>query len=206
MVLAAIILLARIATSYAAIDATFICSNPKCLEGTPINYSIAIENNLNYTIRVSGIKILDIQTNQTLSTFDFEKVFAPREFYRVIYEDTVIAPQQGYTFIFVPCIQVNVYGKDRKIIDAGAVCDTTEKSMTVLPLSKIQCEADFQCKNNQYCDKFYKCHDLKCENYSFPITHTCTNYNVLWTVIGMVIVLSIGATFFIRRNYKRKRK
>ncbi len=186
-----------------AIDATYSCADKRCLEGTPINYTISVTNNLNKTIQILLVSIVDVNTQQLISSYRLEKSLNPSEDYTITYEDTIISPKEGYTFQYKPCIQVSVLNADSSVDNSGIVCDRVIKSLTVLPLSKIECEADWQCSNNQFCDnKFYRCKDLECENYTFPLMHECTSYNALWAIIGIIIVIALGAFIYIRSKYR----
>lgn len=200
--LLAIVTILLAAGSLAAIDATYTCHNSQCREGTPINYSIYVSNSVNGTIEISLIRIFDADTGQLISSYRLNKILQPAEDFRVTYEDAVTAPKSGYTFQYVPCIDVKIAGTQDS---PEVVCDRTKRSLTVLPLSKIQCEVDSQCKGNEFCDKTYRCKALACGNYSFPILHQCTNYNALWAAIGIAAAIAIAATFFMRQRYKRAR-
>jgi len=186
----------------AAIEATYSCADSRCLEGTPINYTISIYNNLNDSIQINYLLIGDADTQQIISTYRLEKELKPSESYTFTYEDKVVAPKEGYTFQYAPCIDVNLLNDDKSIREKGIVCDKVTRSLTVLPLSKIECEADWQCANNQFCDNFYKCKELKCENYTVPLMHKCTSYNALWAIIGIIIVIALATLIYFRSKYK----
>ncbi len=186
----------------AAIEATYSCADKRCLEGTPINYTISIYNNLNDSIQINYLLIGDADTQQIISTYRLEKELKPSELYTFTYEDKVVVPKEGYTFQYAPCIDVSLLSEDKSIKEKGVVCDKVTRSLTVLPLSKIGCEADWQCASNQFCDNFYKCKELKCENYTFPLMRKCLSYNALWAVIGLVIIIALGVLVYFRSKYK----
>ncbi|MFH1511288.1 MAG: hypothetical protein ABIF10_06355 [Candidatus Woesearchaeota archaeon] len=160
----------------AAIEATAKCSHQACIEGTDLNFTVSIYNNLRTNIMIDDVYIKDIETGQLLA-FDAEKArILPRnEQVDLVLQTEVKAPLRGYTFYYVPCFKAQSFD-DTRIIAEGEVCGEIIRSLTVLPLNKVECRTDGECENNEYCNtkSVYQCRQLECEQNETAINHECS--------------------------------
>ena len=185
----------------AAIDFNYSCSHERCLEGTDIDFYVSIYNNLNKTVGIGWINLTDPNFNVAVTTFLGKGVWInPNETIVINWTDKVIAPPNGYTFQIIPCFRAVII-EEGKLKGAGDVCQKIEKPLSVLPLSKIECKNNNECDKNEYCDeKFFKCKDLNCNNYSFSLEHGCINNFWIIGSAALIIIIAILTYFLIKKK------
>ena len=191
LILTTLILLI-IPISYATITVSHTCTDSRCTEGLPINYSVRIGNNINEPVTVNYIKIKDVATNLNYAVLDNTNIILqPGQEQYFNFTDRTPAPFDGsYTAHYIACfgITVNRTPEDLSV----EICSQAVRSLTTLPLDKIECEENSQCTSNQYCDiAFFKCRDLTCENGSV-INHQCISYSV-----PVLILIALGAIIYL---------
>jgi hypothetical protein len=210
-----------------AIESTYQCSHPACLEGTGVNFTVTVENNLNENIVVGDTYIRDVESGRLLAYEARKETIIPtgnKESF--VLPATVRAPARGYTIYYVPCFQAKSFN-ETGIITSGEVCGTTIKSLTVVPLDKVECRTDEECSLDQYCNTYslYKCRpldclenqtvgshrclDLVCNLLQYPKDHRCI-YNRATLggllMLGIVIVAFAFALVVFLKPRRRKRK
>ena len=163
--------------SLASIDITYSCENRNCLEGTPVNFTVAIGNNINKTISIDNIKVVETNTRQILAlNLMKEEILESGERGEYLIQTLVAKPiNETYTYYFVPCFSAKIFDEGGGISEQGEVCGEIEKSMPILPLGKVWCETDDECNWNEYCNTFslYKCVTLECAEGETSWNHTC---------------------------------
>ncbi|MFH0979013.1 MAG: hypothetical protein V1837_06975 [Candidatus Woesearchaeota archaeon] len=209
----------------AAIDSSHQCENKACIEGTAVNFTVVIYNNLKENLVVDDIYIKDLETSKILAIdLRKSKIILPGVTQDFIILSTILAPQNGYTFYYVPCFQVQAFN-DSGVVAARTMCGKTIKALTVIPLSKVECRTDLECEEDYYCNtnSLYKCRPLNCLDNQSAIRHQCEDlscnalqmakgqkctYN-LGVIGGIAIAIIIAAglvlTFTQRKQFKHKK-
>lgn len=177
------------------------CEDYRCTEGTDITYLIQIENNIDKEIVVNYIKVKN-ELDENIALYDEVKYgLLPNE--RNIFnitEKVPIPPTGGYTLNYYACFGVTIKYPDGST-EVNEVCGIQKNSLTVLPLSKVQCQKDNDCKSNEFCDiKFFKCREIECNGFAF--NHQCISYYVVGIVAIALFVLIL---VIIIKNKKRKK-
>lgn len=212
------VLLLSISFVSATIDVEFACSDSSCTEGTSMNWTITVLNNINRTIAVGDIMVKDINTNQLIAFHNSEGiVLGPQELHVFEFSNLVPAPMAGgYTFLFVPCFQVIVEN------ETADICRDTMKSLTVLPLSKIECFADSDCSFMEYYNKdIMKCKPLECEKGQVITEHQCLNLKCAWfenndggacsynpavSIVAIIIAIIVITTIYANKGKRKPKK
>jgi hypothetical protein len=209
----------------AGIDCVHKCANPACLEGTEINYTISVYNNLPDNIVIDKLYIRDVESDKLL-TFDAknEKIVPSNQTVDFVLQSYVKAPEKGYTIYYVPCFHVKSFNQT-SVIGEEDICGKVIKSLTVVPLKNLECRTDQECEKDEYCNTHslykckplecthnqsiqnHKCEDMSCNSLQYAKEHQC-RYNsasLLGLAIIFLIVVTIGIVAFSRPR-KRRRK
>ncbi|MFH1642623.1 MAG: hypothetical protein ABIC04_07045 [Nanoarchaeota archaeon] len=198
----------------ASIDASYECREKNCMEGTEIDFTVNIYNNINKSINVGDVYIKDKDYGAVLG-FDISEniVLGPDEVHGFNFTSLVKAPTKGYTFYYAPCFKMSYSDKPEEVFE---ICGKTVKSFTVIPLSEIECKEDSECDDNEYCNTFsiYKCRKLECKPNEVAINHSCAVlepkkivvinwWNIILTV-GFIILAVILLFLFVGRKQKHE--
>lgn len=170
-----IIFLLIASSAQAAIEAIATCSHPACMEGTGLNFTVSIYNNLRYNIIIDDIYVKDVETGQLLAFDPGKAMIVPtNEQVDLVLETEVRAPLRGYTFYYVPCLKAQSFD-DTRVIAESEVCGEIIRSFSVVPLNKVECRTDQECKDNQSCNtkNIYQCRELDCKQNETAINHEC---------------------------------
>ena len=186
----------------ASIDASYECREKNCREGTEIDFTVNIYNNINKSINVGDVYVKDKDYGIILGFDLSESVVLNQDEVRSFnFTSLVKAPAKGYTFYYVPCFKMSYADNPEQVFE---ICGKTVKSFSVIPLSKIECKEDSECEDDEYCNTFsiYKCRKLECNPNETAVNHSCVvlqpekiviiNWkNVILTVgfIGLAVVL-----------------
>ena len=198
----------------ASIDASYECREKNCMEGTEIDFTVNIYNNINKSINVGDVYIKDKDYGAILG-FDISEnvVLDQDEVHNFKFTSLVKAPIKGYTFYYVPCFKMSYSDKPEEVFE---ICGKTVKSFTIIPLSEIECKEDFECDEDEYCNTFsiYKCRKLECEPNEVAINHSCAVlepkkivvinwWNIILTV-GFIVLAVVLLFLFIGRKQKHE--
>lgn len=176
MVLLAVALM-TVSTALAAIESKHKCAHPSCLEGTDINYSILIYNNLRYNVVIDDIYIKDVGTGQILALdARKEEILLSGDLVSFMLPSSVTAPSEGYTHYYVPCFTAKSFN-DTGFVQTGEVCSNKIRSLTVVPLDEVECRLDAECSEEEYCNTahLYKCRPLECPDNQTTEDHQCVD-------------------------------
>ncbi len=196
----------------ASIDSSYKCKERNCMEGTEIDFTVNIYNNINKSINVGDVYIKDRDYGTVLG-FDISEdvVLGPDEVHSFNFTSLVKAPTKGYTFYYVPCFKMSYANKPEEVFN---ICGKTVKSFTVLPLSKIECKEDSECEEDEYCNTFsiYKCRKLECNPNETAVNHSCVlsepkkvviiNWRNVILTAGFIVLAVILLFLFIGRKQK----
>jgi len=216
----ALLVLLLAGSSQAAIDVYYQCHDHNCIEGTMVDFSVVVYNNLNRTVMVDDVYLKDNDYGDIM-TFDIRETveIVPEQAYSFNFTRTIGAPRQGYTFYYVPCFTASAYALNGSL-DSIEVCGEIVKSFTVVPLSKIECYEDSDCHETEFCRGF-KCKNINC-NYDEKIEdHRCAKLNCLffqsikarkcvfetWSMFAgvLVIICIIYAIITVSKGKTRKK-
>ena len=209
---------------YGTIDSYHKCSNKACLEGTDVNFTVVINNNLNEPITVDDIYIRDVETGRILAIdVNKEKIILKGEQKEFVLPSTILAPIQGYTFYYIPCFQAKAFN-ETDLLGQRAICGKTIRSLTVVPLAKVECRTDHECGEDSYCNTNslykcrpltcldnqtiaqHKCSDLRCNMIQYAGNHEC-NFNlplILGLALLSFIVVALAAISRSKKKIKHK--
>ena len=205
-----LILLINMLFVRASIDASYECREKNCMEGTEIDFTVNIYNNINKSINVGDVYIKDNDYSVILG-FDLSEkiVLNPDEVRSFNFTSLIKAPTKGYTFYYVPCFKMSYANKPEEVFE---ICGKTVKSFTVLPLSMIECKEDSECEEDEYCNTFsiYKCRKLECNPNESAVNHSCVvlepkkiviiNWRNVILTTGFVVLAVVLLFLFIRRK------
>jgi len=209
-----LMLLINIVSVTASIDASYKCKEKNCMEGTEIDFTVNIYNNINKSINVGDVYIKDRDYGTVLG-FDLSEkvVLSPNEVRSFNFTSLIKAPTKGYTFYYIPCFKMSYVNKPEDIFE---ICGKTVKSFTVLPLSKIECKEDSDCEEDEYCNTFsiYKCRKLECNPNETAVNHSCVIsepekiviinwWNVILTA-GFISLAVVLLFLFIRKKQRHE--
>jgi len=209
-----LMLLINIVSVTASIDASYKCKEKNCMEGTEIDFTVNIYNNINKSINVGDVYIKDRDYGTVLG-FDLSEkvVLSPNEVRSFNFTSLIKAPTKGYTFYYIPCFKMSYVNKPEDIFE---ICGKTVKSFTVLPLSKIECKEDSECEEDEYCNTFsiYKCRKLECNPNETAVNHSCVIsepekiviinwWNVILTA-GFISLAVVLLFLFIRKKQRHE--
>ncbi len=212
LVIIVLVFLLNITTIKASITISHECADYRCEEGTDITYSIRIRNNIEKEIDVNYIKVKDeLDKNIAIDDEAKYRLLSGESNVFNITDKVPVPPLGGYTLNYYACFGVSVFYPDGTTA-VNEVCGDVRKSLTVLPLSKIQCDQNSDCKSDEFCDrKFFKCRAIDCNGFVF--NHTCINYFttlifliVLVTIISAVIILKKKRSKREKKSRKKKKK
>jgi len=209
-----LILLINILFVRASIDASYECREKNCMEGTEIDFTVNIYNNINKSINVGDVYIKDKDYSIILG-FDLSEkvVLNPDEVRSFNFTSLVKAPTKGYTFYYVPCFKMSYVNKPEEVFE---ICGKTVKSLTVIPLSEIECKEDSECGEDEYCNTFsiYKCRKLECSSNESVANHSCIllepekiviiNWGNVIITAGFIVLAVVLLFLSIRRKQKHK--
>jgi len=159
-----IVFLLNINVIKASISIDHECEDYRCKEGTDITYFINIRNNIEKEIIVNYIKIKNELDENIAVREEIRYLLKPNEsnVFNVT-EKVPLPPTGGYTLNYYACFGVTILYPDNIVDDE--VCGLPRKSLTVLPISKIQCQENKDCEKKEYCDtNFFKCREINCNN------------------------------------------
>ena len=140
----------------AAFSSTITCSDPHCREGTEANITFLIWNNINATTHVASVLLQEAETKTIFASYHPNLQLGPNATGKAVFPWKIRPPIAGVrTFDYLTCIEAVIITD--KIDDPAMICPDAKRSMTVLPLSKIECEEDSDCKNGACDTRFYKC-------------------------------------------------
>ncbi len=218
IILSLFVFLLTVSFVSATIDVDFACERNDCMEGSSINWTITILNNINKTITIGDILVKDIDTNQLIAFHNSEDIeLVPLGVHIFKFSNLVPAPMQGgYTFQFVPCFQASIGD------ETAEICRNAMKSLTVLPLSKVECFADTDCSSSEFCNTHVKkCKPLECNKGEVIAEHQCLKLKCAWFekndegacsfnpavfIISFIIVLVVITSLYTDNGKKKKRK
>ena len=197
-----LILILSINIASASIDIEYKCHSKNCLEGTDIDYSFIIYNNIDKKIDIKDVFLKETETNRIIEQYEVNERVLSKESKSFNFTSKIKAPSEGYTLYFLPCF-TTVISNQSHITEAGTVCKDVVKSFTTLPLSKVECNADKDCSNNEYCNTdLSKCKPLKCQSFEIMINHKCTGLSTyILPLLGIIIILILITLF--RRKHKK---
>ena len=209
-----LMLLLSITSVTAAIDANYECKEKNCMEGTEIDFTVNIYNNINKSINVGDVYIKDKDYGTVLG-FDLgEKVvLSPNDVRSFNFTSLIKAPTKGYTFYYIPCFRMSYVDKPEEVFE---ICGKTTKSFTVLPLSEIECREDSECEEDEYCNTFsiYKCKKLECKPNETIFNHSCVisqpkkivviNWKNTILTVGAIVLAVILLFLFVGRKQKHE--
>lgn len=161
---------------YAAIEVKYKCHDERCIEGSLIDYSVVVYNNLNYTVWIDNVYIKDVEYDKIIA-LDIGKLtkLEPGELEYFNFTSEITAPVEGYTFSIVPCFEAKRKDQWNQTV-SREVCSNFITKLTVLPLSKIECEEDSDCKDYEFCST-NKCVNVYCEEGKVARNHECVEAN-----------------------------
>ena len=205
-----LMLLINIVFVRASIDASYECREKNCMEGTEIDFTVNIYNNINKSINVGDVYIKDNDYSVILG-FDLSEsvVLNPDEVRSFNFTSLIKAPIKGYTFYYVPCFKMSYVDKPEDVFE---ICGKTVKSFTVIPLSEIECKEDSECEEDEYCNTFsiYKCRKLKCSSNESAVNHSCIllepekiviiNWGNVIITAGFIVLAVVLLFLFIRKK------
>lgn len=160
-----------------SIDADFSCVVDGCVEGSLVNWSVSVLNNINRSVVVGDVFVVDVGTYQLIALHNSEDVLLkPGGLHVFRFQNLVPAPLNGgYTFQFKPCF--NVSAGD----DSAVVCRDFVESFNVLPLSKVKCFSDSDCGSAESCLRSAgKCKVLDCSSGEVVVGHKCVLSGCSW--------------------------
>ncbi len=197
-----LVFLLNIITINASISVNHRCEDYRCTEGTDITYHINIRNNIDKNIVVNYIKVKDELDKNIAVDTESKYALKPNESNLFnITEKIPLPPRGGYTLDYYACFGVTVLYAGGHT-EVNEVCGEVKKSLTVLPLGKIQCEENKDCEADEYCDvDFFKCKEVKCDG--FVTNHKCVNKYVV--IVPVMIILMIFASIVIKKLKKVKK-
>lgn len=198
----------------ASIDASYECRGENCMEGTEIDFTVNIYNNINKSINVGDVYIKD-KDYGTILGFDLSEkvVLSSNEVRSFNFTSLVNAPMKGYTFYYVPCFKMSYFDKPEEVFE---ICGKTVKSFTIIPLSEIECKEDSECGEDEYCNTFsiYKCRKLECNPNESAVNHSCIvlepekiviiNWKNVILTIGFIFLAVFLLFLFIGRKQKHE--
>ena len=127
------------------------CLTRGCVEGTLVNFSVRIRNNLNHSVTIADVFIKDTKEDKVLGLDIRDDVnLSPKEKFDFSFPTKIQMPPKGYTWYYTSCFTASVENISK------IICSDAPKSFTVTPLSTVQCYNTTQCNAGQLC-KFYKC-------------------------------------------------
>jgi len=196
--------------AYASIDSSAECQKKSCIEGSMVKWTVPVYNNINKTIIVEYINIID-SNSISIAFYDAEKdkTLNPGESYTYVFDTLITAPPSGYTWYYKPCMRIRIEGSSK----SGLVCRDAVKSFTVLPISKAGCIFSSDCAINEECDKYtQKCKLLECGEDQAIKNHECISKSylktsnltriIVWAVVIAALIISITAIIVLMRNRK----
>jgi len=211
-------------TAMASIDASHVCEVQSCMEGTGVNFTIQIYNNLKYPITADDLYIKDVDTKQVLAVdVRKERIILPLTWQNFTLPADIQAPLNGYTFYYVPCFRAKAFNAS-EVLGEKEVCSSNIQSLTVLPLAKMECRTDAECKPEQYCktSSLYKCKplecrddqkivdhkcvDLQCNSLQYPKQNSCVYNQSLLFGFGIFMIIVAVIAFLSYNSLKPKRK
>ena len=210
----ALMLLINMLFVRASIDSSYECREKNCMEGTEIDFTVNIYNNINKSINIGDVYIKD-KDYGTILGFDLgEKVVLNKDEVRSFnFTSLVKAPVKGYTFYYVPCFKMSYVSRPEEVFE---ICSKTVKSFTVIPLSEIECKEDSECEEDEYCNTFsiYQCRELECNPNETVVNHSCVpsepkkvvsiNWGNVILTAGFVVLAVVLLFLFIGRKQKHE--
>lgn len=187
----------------AAFSSSFECLDPNCREGTEANVTFMIWNNINKTTHLGSIIIKEPETSRVIASYLPEGVkLLPDEKKKIVFPTILKPPKEGVrTFKYMTCIEA-VTSTNESIDEAGIVCADTIPTMTILPLSRIECEKDDDCPKGKFCDeRFFKCKDIP-PSTGIVFLKGFGAENI--SGIPLLVVLLVLLVLLVRWKYKRK--
>lgn len=170
-----LLFLLNINTAFSAIYVTYKCHDIDCMEGTLIDYSVAVRNNLNKTIEIDRVYLWNLPDDSILA-FDIREIvkLEVNDVYLFNFTREIKAADYGFTYYFVPCFDVRREDEVGQMI-TSEVCDDLIKTLTILPLSAIECNENSECNNKEFCSS-HRCVNVYCEN-GVVVDHECRELN-----------------------------
>jgi len=197
------LLLLNISLVSASIDVEFNCHDKNCLEGTPIDYSFIIYNNIEKKIDIGDVFLKEKDTGKVIEYHYIGERIFPKEHKAFNFTSNIEAPLKGYTFYVYPCF-TTVISNETEITEAGIVCGEVAKTFSVVPLSNIECESNKECSSGEYCNlDLFKCKPVKCKDSGVIINHRCIGSSIVYAAVIAIIVLGL---VFVMAFVKQKRK
>ena len=127
------------------------CDYGVCVEGTPVNYTVAIANTGDERFTVRGITIKDSMGVEIAKLFNLNSTLDSNE-YDLFSIRTVVPPAaRGSTIIYDVCYIIESRGR------TGEYCDFNKRYFSIKPLSEVECLSDNDCYEGKVC------FNLKCE-------------------------------------------
>jgi hypothetical protein len=145
------------------------CEDYLCVEGTEVKFEFLFTNNLNSSIIVYNMLVVDENTRENLAVFD-EPYIVPIGGNHDINLSTIIRkPLEGYTFYLKPCVKVGFEGSN----ETKYVCGLVGDQFTITPREKVDCIVDNDCSPGSVCSGKYKCITLECADDEAILKHSC---------------------------------
>lgn len=155
----------------ASIEVEHKCPSPLCVEGEGIDFVITIGNNLNQTITIHEIALVEENSLNIIAQKDLKENLAADKIAEYTIKTKGIMPKEGFTYFYYPCIKVSFSetNKTQKLI-----CSEKRESLTLTPRDKVDCFKDSECEDSKYCHPTrYKCTDLECAEDEAILPHKC---------------------------------
>jgi len=184
------------------------CDHPACLEGTNVTFYAYFYNNFGTDLKLNSIYLYgQNKPAKPFVVYEFEDpVFLnPQEDYEVNITKTLWAPEDNsYTFYYLPCVNVSIYKTESKYIISkykeGLICRSDLQSVTTVPLSKIECWNDSECKEDEVCKMYlYKCRKPRCP-VGFVKDRKCVDFTSYLVALGVILIFVL--VFFITKKQK----
>ena len=186
----------------ASINIEHKCHAKNCLEGTGIDYSFIIYNNLDKKIDVKDVFLKEKDTGNIFEYYEISERILPGEHKEFNFTSEIKAPDTGYTFYFYSCFTTAISNQSH-ITEAGIVCGEVVRSFTTIPLSKIDCNTNNECLSGEYCNTdLLKCKPLKCKSFKIINNHKCISLGIY---AGAFLIIAISLTLILIKH-KRKSK
>lgn len=178
-----VLLLTLVVPVWGSIVFTSECAVRGCVEGTLVNFSVRVRNNLNESIRVDEMHVKDAEANVVIA-FDIQAPVTIKadESSDFIFGATLSMPPQGYTWYYLPCFSATARNQTQ------IVCAEYKKSLTVTPKEKIECYNSSECKNGNVC-KFYRCVNPEGEPLQLDWLFVLKIAGVLGSIVLLILVM-----------------
>jgi hypothetical protein len=128
------------------------CQSDPCIEGEPAEWTVGIKNQKNLPFTVSAVFIKDTDGLPVASEPNAQRavVGLSEEVFRI--QAMAPAPTRSATLYYELCF----------FIAGQETCESPPRTLTIYPLSEVECKDNSQCAQEEYCTN-YQCAPLACE-------------------------------------------